>query len=313
MFKYSKKAMTLLFVMLTVAAWSLQVAAQEAASANEDGQTKVKAKAKNPLVTKKGAPKNNNPTLNNLTGGASGWRLQGSMTHNPKLRKDQEDTTDILLRADYAINKKHTIRVQQFFSKFYGKYESEYEFKPFDTSVAHFYRLGYKPFGMNLQWRNQVSLPISNESNRDDLFTVFQTSVVASKALFGGKALAFAVPYARYFAYEYKTSESGRLLPWYQAGASLGALYFFTSKLAFYGGMDYRFDTVRNSQFDQTPSQVPRGNYRFDLDLSYQATQHWTGSVSYSQGDSYIQNGRYEVVVFDDQESRIGLGVTYIY
>ena len=202
-------------------------------SATDESKTKVKTSASK--ATKKQKEANaSNPTLANLQGGGSGWRLQASVTHVPKLRVDQEDTTDILMRADYNINKKHTVRIQQFFSKFYGKYESEYEFKPFDTSLAHFYRMDWRPFGMRLQWRNQVSLPISNESARDNLITTFRTSAIASKGWLGGKLLSFAVPYARYFVYDFKTSVSGRLLPRYQLGMTLGALYFFTSKISLY-------------------------------------------------------------------------------
>ncbi|MEM7646445.1 MAG: hypothetical protein AAF203_06020 [Pseudomonadota bacterium] len=281
---------------------------------NEEGTTKVKSLSKTPIKKvkkKQGSAIENNPTLANLNGGGSGWRLQGTLTHTPRLREDQEDTTDILLRADYNINKKHTIRVQQFFTKFYDKFSSEDEFKPFDTTVAHFYRLSWRPLGMGLQWRNQISLPISNESNRDDLFTVYRTSMIMSKAFLGGKLLAFGVPYGRYFFYEYKTSQSGRLLPRAQGGLSLGALYFATPKLSFYGGGDYRYDTVYTVDGD---SQIPQGTYRFDLDMSYQWTTHLTTSLSYAQGRaSFIQDGRYELALFDDQASRVTFGLTYIY
>lgn len=300
------KARTALLV-LGVLCFSLGASAQSTTS-TQAGKTKTQTTKKK---SKKLTAQEANPTLANLTGGGSGWRLQGTMTHTPRLRNDQEDTTSFLFRADYNINKKHTIRFQQFFTKFYGKYSSENEFKPFDTTVAHFYRLGWKPFGTRLQWRNQLSLPVSNESSRDNLYTVYRTSVIASKSFLGGKLLAFAVPYARYFFYEYKTSASGRLLPRFQAGQSLGALYFATPKLSFYGGGDYRLDTVYTVDGD---NQIPRGTYRFDLDMSYQLTGNLTSSLSYSQGRaSYIQDGRYELVLFDDQESRINLGLTYIY
>ena len=263
------------------------------------------------LSKKKGSAQENNPTLANLAGGGSGWRLQGTLSHIPRLRRDQEDLTNLLFRADYRINKKHSIRFQQFFTKFYSKYTAENELKPFDASVGHFYRLSWRPYGVGLQLRHRVSLPISNESHRDHLYTTYGASVVGSKAFLGGKVLAFGVPYARYFFYEFKTSQSGRLLPRFQAGLSLGALYFATSKLSFYGGGDYRNDTVYTVDGDP---QIPRGGYRFDLDMSYQWTYHLTTSLSYSQGQaSFFQNGRYELVLFDDQASRISLGMTYIY
>lgn len=276
-----------------------------------DTDTTVKAKA---MEKDLGTVASNNPTLNSLTGGGSGWTLQGSLTHIPKARKDQEDTTDILLRADYSINKKHQVRLQQFFTKFYGKYRSEYEFKPTDTTLAHFFRPDWKPLGINLQWRNQFSLPVSNESNRDNLITRLQTQVVATKGFFGNRLMTFAVPYARYHVYEYKTSVSGTPLPMFTLGASVACLYFITPKLSFYAGLNYNFENTTESQFEPDPQyRFDEGIYRFDLDLSYQALNSLTTSVSYFQGANYLTDGRYELVFYDNQESRLSVGLTYIY
>ena len=278
-----------------------------------DSSNKVKAKATKKKAKKEDA-KSSNPTLNNLNGGGSGWRFQGSVTHLPTERKDQEDTTDILLRADYTINKKHRVRVQQYFNKVYGKYESENEFNPTDTQLVHFYRFGSRPLGMGLQWRNSLAIPISNPSNRDDLLTRWSTSLIASKAFFQNKLIAFFVPYFRYHIYEYNTSVSGRPLPLTTVGASVGGLYFITPKLSFYGGLNYNMENTNESQFEPDPTfQYDEGLYRFDLDLSYQVTGRLTGSLTYGQGGNYVQEGRYEFVLYDEQVSRVGLGVTYIY
>lgn len=315
MFKMSQitKARKAIILVVISILFSVNSMAQTTSVQNADEESKVKTSL-NQKAQEKKELKNSNPTLANLAGGVSGWRFMGSLSHTPKLRRDQEDTSDILLRADYSINNKHSLRFQQFFTKFYGKYQSEYEFKPFDTSLAHFYRMDWKPYGIGLQWRNQVTLPISNESARDDLYTNFQTSFVGTKALMGGKLIVFGIPYARYFFYEYKTSVSGRLLPRFQAGASLAGLYFFNPKLSLYAGGDYRVDTVYNSQFDQNARQIPLGTYRFDLSMSYQWNANISTSLDYFQGRaSYIQSGRYELVLFDDQASRIGASLTYVY
>ena len=288
--------------------------AQEEDKDKKSGETKLNASEKSSTEKLVEDPKkSSNPTLANLTGGASGWRFQGALTHVPKLRNDQEDTTDVLGRVDYTINSKHRVRVQQFFTKFYGKYHSEYEFKPTDTTLSHFYKPTLKPMGTNLLWQTSVALPISHESARDDLVTRFSGSLIASKSFFQNKLIAFAVPYARYHWYEFKTSVSGRLMPRYTVGVNLGGLYFVTPELSFYGGVNYNRETVRNSQFDQSPNQVIDGIYRFDLDVTYQVTKHLSGSLSYFQGANYMQQGRYEMVFYDDQASRVALGLNYIY
>ena len=304
------KQVVAFFVVWLFATPSFTQETTESASSNQSKVSVEESKGKKKTTT----AQENNPTLNSLNGGGSGWRFQGTLTHLPTERRDQETTTDVLLRADYTINKKHRVRIQQYFNKVYTKYESEYDFQPADTQLVHFYRLDYKPAGIGLQWRNSISLPISNASSRDDLITRIQTSIIAAKPLLGGKLISFFVPYLRYHAYEFALSRSGTPLPLTTVGASLGGLYFLTPKLSFYGGLNYNVENTRESQFEPDPTyQFNRGIYRFDLDLSYMVTNHVTASLSYNQGAALVQDGRYELMFYDDQVSRVGLGLTYIY
>ncbi|MCB0378793.1 MAG: hypothetical protein KDD33_09895 [Bdellovibrionales bacterium] len=280
-------------------------------SVNDKAQTKTKMRAKKPKNIDES--KSSNPTLNSITGGGSGWRLQGALTHVPKTRNDNEDTTDILARADYTFNNKHRVRLQQVWTKFYGKYSSEYEFKAYDTQIGHYYTMGSKPWGVNLLWKNHANVPISNESNRDDLITRFQSTLIGTKAFLKGKLIAFGTPYARYSWYEFKNSKSGRPLPLFDLGASLAGLYFITPQLSFYAGLTYEYQTVSNSQYDTSPSQPNRGIYQWDLSLTYQFTNALSSSLGYFQGASYIQDGRYEFAFYDNEVSRYSLGLTYIY
>lgn len=124
-------------------------------------------------------------------------------------------------------------------------------------------------------------------------------------------------PYARYHFYEFKTSESGRQLPLYTLGTSLSAIYFITPKFSFSLSGNYNFEGVNKSQYDPNQSlvfdQLNRGIYRFDVDLSYQVTNRLAASLSYFQGASYMQTGRYEMVFYDNENSRYSAGLTYIY
>lgn len=268
------------------------------------------AKVKNSSV----ASGSNNAVLTNLVGGGSGFRFIGAFNHTPKLRNDQEDTSDILLRADYTVNKKHRFRVQQFYTKFYGKYHSENEFRATDTNFSHFYTPNFKPFGTRLMWRTAAVLPISHASKRDDLVTRVTGSLIGSKSFLNRKLLVFLVPYARYHWFQYKTSVSGRRLPWYTLGSSVTGIYFFTPKLSASLSANYNFEARRSSQFEISPDEtLDNGTYRFDADVSYQFTPQVSASLSYFQGARYMEAGRYEMVFFDDENSRVGLGLTYIY
>lgn len=305
--------MTLVISLSVGAMAQEEEAANVAASQDSTTKAKVDPSAVQNEASKDGVSKEENAALSNIVGGQSGWRLQGAVTHIPALRSDQEHTTDILTRADYTFNKKHRVRVQQFFTKFYSVYNQEDELKPADTLLAHYYTLDYKPFGANLLWQTRATLPVSNQSARDDLITRVSGSMIATKGFLNNRLIGFFIPYGTYHWYEFNQSKSGGLRPWYTVGASIAGLYFITDKLAFYAGGTYNVETQRQSQFDQAPSQVPNGNYRFDLDLSYQFTGRFAGSLSYVQGANYLEDGRFEVVAFDDQNSRVSVGLTYIY
>ena len=70
---------------------------------------------------------------------------------------------------------------------------------------------------------------------------------------------------------------------------------------------------TRSSQFEDSPTQINSGTYRFDVSMAYQFTPEWSTSLSYFQGANYTRDGRYELVFFDDQVSRVSLDVSFIY
>jgi len=77
-----------------------------------------------------------------------------------------------------------------------------------------------------------------------------------------------------------------------------------TNKLSLTGTAGYNFTGQLNNPFDQDPKQLNNGTYRFDLDITYQITKNWSASAGYTQGANYIQDGRYELVLFDSEVSR---------
>lgn len=259
------------------------------------------------------AAESGNSVLAGVSAGRKKWRFQGFATHLPELRGDQRTTTDILLRTEYNINKKHRIRLQQPLTKRYEKRDFEYEFAVADTTLAHFYRITPKPLGVSLQWRSDLRVPISSDSIRDNLVTRLTGSLIALRPFAGGKLLGIAVPFVRYHWWQFKSSVSGRRLPWYTLGLSSSLIYMITSKLSLTGSASYNFTGQINNPFDQDPRQLNNGTYRFDLDVTYQFTKNWSASVGYTQGANYIQDGRYEVNFFDSEVSRFYLGAAFLY
>lgn|GEM_PF-2151904 len=290
---------------------SANVSSESESEANEKG-AKSSSLASSPN-SESSASESGNSVLAGVSAGKKKWRFQGFATHLPELRNDQRTTTNLLLRAEYNINKKHRIRLQQPLTKRFEKMDFQNEFAVADTTLAHFYRFEKKPFGTSFQWRSDVRVPISNNSIRDNLITRFTGSLIGIKPFAKGKLLGIAVPFARYNWWEYKSSITGRRLPWYTIGLNASLIYMITNKLSLTGTAGYNFTGQLNNPFDQDPKQLNNGTYRFDLDITYQITKNWSASAGYTQGANYIQDGRYELVLFDSEVSRFYLGAAFLF
>lgn len=266
-------------------------------------------------ITSNVAPSNNLiQSLGVGTADKNFFRFMGDASYTPQIRKDQVGGADFLLRGEYFFSGNQRIRVDQRFTRLDQKLYSAYEFKPWDTSISHFINLPWKLAGGNLQWRSALTLPISHESNRDDVITRLTGSLMYSKMLLDNKITLLALPFARYHVMEFKTLPSGRGSPWYTLGVSLSAIYSLTPRWFLSGGYSYSFEGRRSSQYDTTPTQLLNGDYSFDLGLSWQFMESLSANLGYSQGlASLMQQGRYEMVFFDDQASRYNFGITYIF
>lgn len=242
------------------------------------------------------------------------WRAIVDVQHVPALREDQEAYTDVVAIGDYFLNKKHRVRVLQSGSKLYQKFDSEYEFQTADTQLYHYYAFEDKPLGLGYIWRNQFSLPVSDISGRDDLVTRLTSMMFINKVLNGGSLFLSLRPFGRYNWYKYRTSAGGRRLPLYTFGATALASYSVNDKVAITGVAYYSIEGTNSSQFDPDFVQKENGIYSFTVSSSYQLTKEISAYASYSSGAAnYINQGRYEVYLYDQDNSRYGLGLTAMF
>lgn len=245
------------------------------------------------------------------------FRFTGSASYTPQIRNDQVGSGDFLLRGEYFFAKNQRIRLDQYYTHYEQKLNSAYEFKPSDTTIGHFINLPWKLWDGSLQWRTNVTLPISNESARDGIITRVTGSLMYSKMFLDNKFTFLLVPYARYHVTQYKTSPSGNGLPWYTLGASVWGIYNITPAWSLSGIYNYNFEAVQKSQFATTgeiqPDLFPNGSYSFDVGISWQFSDNFSANLGYSQGASYMQQGRYELVFYDNRNSRYNFGLSCVF
>lgn len=241
------------------------------------------------------------------------WRVMADVQHVPIMREDQESYTDVVAIGDYFLNDKHRLRVMQAGSKLYSKYDSEYEFQASDTRLYHYYNFESKPLGFGYIWRNDIAIPISDLSQQDDLVTRFTTTMFMNRMI-GGKTFISLMPFARYNWYKFRTSPGGRLLPLYTFGASALVSYSIIGDLSINGTAFYSIEGTNSSQYDSNFVQKEQGIYSFSVALNYQLMKELSLYGAYSSGPAnYINQGRYEVYLYDQDSSRLGVGMTAIF
>ena len=246
--------------------------------------------------------------------GRKKWRAIIDAQHVPTSREDQEAYTSMTAIGDYFLNKKHRLRIMQSGFKTYSKYESENEFQPSNTRLYHYYNFENKLLGASWMWRNDFSLPVSDIAVRDDEITQLTSTMFISKMFLANRLFASIRPFARYHWNKYRTSPGGRLLPLYTFGSSAILSYSLTSKFSVLGSAFYNIVGRNSSQYDPNFVQREEGIYSFSLALNYQANKVFGFYASYLTGAAqYINEGRYEVYLYDPNNSRFGVGVTAIF
>lgn len=250
---------------------------------------------------------------------AKKWHVLFDANHNPAVRADQFTSTDLTFFFDYQANPSHLFRVLQAPTKIYeiGLDQGENEWLPSETILSHFWNTG-KTLGLfRLRLQSSLGLPTSIEAQDNDKI-VMLTETLQLNAVFGGKFVFSLRPFVRYNWYEFKTRESGGLLPTFIYGLNLVTSYSVTDKLSLNGTFGYNQVNELASQFDPntnfgTFAENAEGRYFISLALNYSFTDEFGIYGGYSQGDSYIRDGRFEVYAYDPLVARYNIGATFYF
>lgn len=251
--------------------------------------------------------------------GPKKWRVTLDASYVPivdrsKTKYQQKTYTDYLAIGDYFVSKRHRFRISQSWTQFSLKYNSDHEFNPSDTRLFHYYNFESRPLGASYLIRSDLSVPVSNLSNQDGLVTAFTSSLFVTKMFFNNRLFTSVRPLGRYHFYKYRTSPGGRLLPLYTVGVSALASWSFTDKISVLGAAYFSLTGLNSSQYDPDFRQLEQGLYSVSIVPNYQITKEIGIYAAYMSGAAqYVNEGRYEVFLYDPRRSRYGIGMTAIF
>ncbi len=253
---------------------------------------------------------------------AKPWHMLLDMNHQPAARKDQFAATDFTMFLDYQINPKNSLRILQAPTKVYeiGGTRGENEWLASDTILSHFWTLPWtiEQTGTRFRLINVVNLPTSIESQDNSKILTFGQTLQLN-TMIQGRMLVSIRPFYRYNWYSYNLSPGGLNLPLLTLGVSMVNSYNVTDSLSLNASFSIASVNETASQFDTSTNagglfeENPGGRYSMDLSVNYSWTDKFGTYVGYSQGDNYLQDGRFEFYTYDPRTTRYSMGATFYF
>lgn len=247
---------------------------------------------------------------------AKPWHILLDVSHSPAARDDQFSSTDYTFFFDYQLNAQHLFRVLQAPTEIYetGLVQGENQHMASETLLSHFWNTGWKTGPFKYRLVSTLGLPTSIEAQDNDKMAMF-TETVQINAMFFGKLVFSLRPFVRYNWYEFKTTESGFLLPTFIYGVNLVTSFSLTDKLSLNGSFGYSQVNELASQYDDTRNfgifeENAEGRYFLSLTANYSVSDKFGVYAGYTQGDTYIRDGRFEVYAYDPIIARYNIGAT---
>ena len=201
------------------------------------------------------------------------------------------------------LNAKNTFQIVQTVDKLYYVDPQISQVQLEDTRIYHYYTFTDNFYGSKISLRSGISLPTSTVSQDQGLGLGLSVRPSISKDFLHGTLHLAYSPVFRYNFNTYTTSPDGYPLAQMSVSNSLfvgyDLPYKFNVSLMAAGGVDFR----QQSLYQTIPNDTS-GSYSFSAYLSYQLTKNISPRVGVDQSAGYIQDGRYEVDVYDPQNTR---------
>ena len=252
------------------------------------------------------------------------YSLGISAEHYTPFHEDVEEYTYIFLSGSYKLDSKNTFSFLQWITKAYYTSPGENEVGLVDTRLRHTYKLSDNFLNTKWNWRSEITLPVSEASQRHDRLTRLGGRLTASKDI--GKTNITARGFLNYYVNEYKTTDAGTgtsggtPLREMMYGYVLEGSYYLTDKIDL--SASYFFSENRYEQLDfrnrtSTLGKVknpPTHTYSIDLTASYAFNSQMSASLGYSQGTEVLERGGNTDMYFYEQEESVwALGGSYTY
>lgn len=190
----------------------------------------------------------------------------------------------------------------------YGVSELQFD----DTYIYHLMTLSPDLFGFRLQWRSGFTLPTSYESIFGGIYSVPSGALIVSRDLIENKLKLSYQPYTRYYFKSKLTSSNGEPLPKVDLGNKMVATYFILPDLSFSLGASAETEWVEEVVRKSKPNEPNHyGKYGYEVSSAYQITKVLGLELGYGETDSFIDDGKYEVNVYDPEQARMYFGVNF--
>lgn len=252
------------------------------------------------LNTEKPAPKPKTPIVDGSL----------SLDHNMGF-SDQMDSYSIVTGVlKFHPHERHTLTIYQEIEKAYVVDAGQSDVKPADTILYHSINLGTTSI-FSFGWRTGASIPISEKSQDDGINSRVSGRLSLGANLLKDRVTLYYRPAVLYNFNQYKQDIAQKPLNLWGHSHTFLLESKFTDRLSLATTWNQTFMFAEPTEFQNEPPPVA-GKYTFDIFAGYDIITEKLGvRLGYTQSDSDVKDGLYEVSLYNDETSVYYIGLDY--
>lgn len=224
------------------------------------------------------------------------------------------------LSASKVYQEKYRTFFSQSLVKPYYIYEGEPEFDFADSSFGISGPLPEWFEGLKLSWNLAATLPLSDYSRRNEVYTKPQAAISASESRLDDRLSLQYGAYFRAFFSKYQSERTGhgrggRPLPILSYGVSHSGSYKISD--AYSAAYSLAYNETHYYSLDPVGSEtiraidLPDQTYAVSFSTSWAATDAWSWSLGLTQGSQILHAGTVDLVLYDEDRSQWFVATRY--
>lgn len=251
------------------------------------------------------------------------FMFQAVAYHYLGFQDDVDPTSVFYLFGYYRWSPNHTTRLSQPMTKLYDIPEGDDELLLSDTQIRHTWKVTPDLWqGFALQAKPEITIPISEYSREQSVYTKPALTLELRRSFFDGKLDLILYGYDREYINEYRTTRTltggsgGSPMRRRQNGLGHVVGYNFSEKLGASYTLEYneiRYEEVgrRNREAMAGGRNIFGHNYSFDASITYELMHNFFGYLGYAQEDAVERGGGLEINAFDPVVSQWYIALDY--